>query len=166
MKVIKNVNDRESLYMRMLYQKLKLTVPQIAERFPQYSRATIYRHINRPLTERTDRRSLNTGRPPKLTNRDNRQILRKIPQLRKKLGTFTIKRLQLESGVSGVSTHTVRCVLHKAGYQYLQSRKKGLLKTKDCQKRMKFARENVRRSDNFWTDEIGMFLDGTSFVFA
>lgn len=151
--------------MRLLYQEVKLSVPQIAKKFPQYSRATIYRHINRPLTERTDRRSSNTGRPSKLTERDHRQLLRKIPQLRKKLGTFTIKRLQLEAGVNNVSTHTVRRVLHKAGYRYLQSRKKGLLKTNDCRKRMKFARENLRRPENFWTKEIGMFVDGTSFVF-
>ena len=114
--------------MRMLYQEQKLSVPQIMRKFPEYSRATIYRHVNRPLTEQVDRRKKNKGRPSKLTDRDKRRILRKIPELRERLGTFTIKRLRLEAGVTHVSIYTVRRVLIENGHQYMQLRKKGLLK--------------------------------------
>ena len=166
MKKINKLDERESLYMRLLFQEQKLSAAEIKKRFPQYSRATIYRHINRPLTERTDRRSSNRGRPSKLTDQDIRQILRKIPVLRQKQGTFTIKRLRLEAGVNHVSIHTVRRVLKQNGYSYLHSRKKGLLKKKDCQLRMKFARKNLRDlPKDFWEKDIGMYVDGTSFVY-
>jgi len=56
--------------------------------------------------------------------------------------------------------------LRANGYSYLQSRKKGLLKKNDCQIRLKFARRNLlEQSADFWTKNIGMFLDGTSFVY-
>ena len=161
----KYVTERESLYMRLLYREQKLSVPLIQKQFPQYSRATIYRHVKRTLDEKTDRRSGNSGRPPKVTEQDRRQIVRKVPRLREQLGTFTVKRLRLEAGVSHVSTHTVRRVLHKAGYKYLQSRKKGLLTSKDLKQRAKFARQSLRRDVDFWRQEIGMFIDATSFVF-
>ena len=130
MKVNIKVDDRDSLYMRLLFQEQGCSAADISKRFPQYSRATIYRHINRPLTGRTDRRSSNPGRPSKLSEQDIRQILRKISHLRQEVGSFTIKRLRLEAGVSHVSIHTVRRVLKQHGYSYLHSRKKGLLKKK------------------------------------
>ena len=159
------VTERESLYMRLQYQELKMSIPQIRKQFPRYSRATIYRHVKRTLEDKADKRKFNKGRPSKVTDHDRRQILRKVPQLRKEIGTFTVKRLRLEAGVEHISTDTVRRVLHQGGYKYLQTRKKGLLTAQDLRKRSKFARENMKRPADFWCEEIGMYIDATSFVF-
>eukprot|EP00111_Clytia_hemisphaerica_P009041 TCONS_00026497-protein len=154
------VTERESLYMRLLYQEQKLSIPRIRKQFLKYSRATIYRHVNRSLEDKADKRHENKGRPSKVTGHDRRQILRKVPQLRRDIGTFTVKRLQEEAGVMHMSPDTVRRVLNKAGYKYLQSRKQGLMTAKDLRKRLKFARQNMRKSKEFWREEIGMFIDG------
>ena len=72
----------------------------------------------------------------------------------------------MEAGISHISINTVRRVLKDRGYRYLQPRKKGLLKTKDCQIRLKFALRNLlEQSAGFWTNHNGMFLDRTSFVY-
>ena len=72
MKLIKKVEVRDSLYMSLLYQEQIMSVAHFIRRFPQYSRATIYRLNNRPLRERTDRWSSNRGRLSKLSEQDIR----------------------------------------------------------------------------------------------
>ena len=60
------------------------------------------------------------------------------------------------------------CLIHLSKYtnHYLQSRKKGLLKLNDCRLRLKFAQKQLKeRPEDFWTNHIAMYLDGTSFVY-
>lgn len=160
------VTQRESLYIRMLHVEESMSIPDIVKKFPQYSRATVYRHAKKPLAVKRDRRHDNKGRPSKVTAQDERQIIRKIQQLREEVGSFTLKRLRLEAGVAHISIHTVRRVMIDNGYHYMQSRKKGLLKKSDCNLRTNFARNVIRNKPNdFWTNNIGMYLDGTSFAY-
>ena len=54
-----------------------------------------------------------------------------------------------------VSDETVRRVLRGAGYQFLHSRKKDLLKNNDLKKRRKFARKVTKMlTDKFWEEGI------------
>ena len=76
----------------------------------------------------------------KISPRDKRLILCQIPILREQYGYFTIKGLGVSTGVrKDQSGKTVRRVLRGAGYQFLLSRKKDLLKKDDLKKRRKFV---------------------------
>ena len=114
--------------------------------FPQYSRSAIYKHAKKPLNSEPvfDKRKLNKGRPRKLSVQDERSIIRAVLKLREEVGWFTSKRVQLESGVKYVCNRQIRNVMHKAGYRYLTSRKKGLLHAKDLKARHKFC-QKIRR---------------------
>lgn len=107
------------------------------------------------------------GRPPKLSERDERLLLRKIDVLRRKEGSFTVKRLMLEAGIDArtASCKTVRRLLHKHGYNYIQARRKGILTVADHERRLKFARKIKREyTSSLWTDQVAFYLDGVSFV--
>ena len=82
------------------------------------------------------------GRPRKLIERDERLLLRQIDVPRRQDGSFTVKRLMLEAGIDArtVSCKTVRRLLHRHGYKYIKSRRKGVLTVADHERRLKFAR--------------------------
>ena len=73
-----------------------------------------------------------------------------------------------ESGVSSIDVlvRTVNRLIQRQGYNYLQTRKKGLLTKEDMCKRVTFC--NVMRSiydDDVWTKQVAFYLDGVSFAF-
>ena len=141
--------------MRNLHQDKGLSCNQILRRFSQYSKANICRHMKRPIDHNVfDRRVTNPGRPKKLTER-----------LRISIGSFTAKRLRTEAGIPATtSMWTIRRVLNRHGYRYLQSRRKAMLTRKDAYKGLKFARRMKRLSPSFWKRCISFYFDGTSFV--
>ena len=113
------------------------------------------------------KRKTNKGRPTKLSAQDKRSIVRSVSSLQMKVGSFTSKRIQLESGVSHVFNRTIRNHLNKKGYDYLQSRKKGLLNAGDLKARVKFC-QKVRRNGlmkEFWRTGISFYLDGKGFQY-
>ena len=64
-----------------------------------------------------------------------------------------------------ISVCTIRRVLNRHGYRYLQSCKKGILTSKDAYKRLKFARQMKRLSSSyFWKSYISFYFDVTSFA--
>ena len=84
----------------------------------------------------------NDGRPREISPRDKRLILRQISTLPEEYGFFTIKRLRVSAGVrKDVSHETVRRILRSAGYRFLHSRRKSLLKKDNLKKRRKFSRK-------------------------
>ena len=86
-------------------------------------------------------------------------------RLRISIGSFTAKRLRTEAGIPATtSTWTIRRVLNRHGYRYLQSRRKAMLTRKDAYKGLKFARRMKRLSPSFWKRCISFYFDGTSFV--
>ena len=114
-----------------------------------------------------DKRKLNKGRPRKLSVQDERSIIQPVLKLREEVGWFTSKRVQLESGVKHVCNRQIRNVMHKAGYQYLTSRKKDLLHAKDLKARHKFC-QKIRRiglAQEFWRTGISFYLDGKGFQY-
>lgn len=164
------VTANVSVYMRYLYQDKGLRGAKLLQRFPDYSKATVYRHAKRPIDQAGnlhDRRKFNKGRPRKLTIRDERNLVRQLHRCRILYGAFTAAKLRTEAGIPPtVSIWTIRRVLYKHGYRFLQSRKKGLMSRKDTLKRHRFAckiRRN-RLGDSFWKDHISFYFDGVSFV--
>ena len=105
---LKRVTMEESLYMRFLYVEKGVPVSKLMKHFPGYSRATILRHVKRPVNRPFDKRKLNKGRPKKLSLRDERNIVRQISRMRSKIGPFTCKRLPREAGIAeDVSMSTI-----------------------------------------------------------
>ena len=107
------------------------------------------------------------GRPRKINQRTERKIIRAIPKLRLKEGTFSVKRLLHFAGVThlNVSVRTVQRMLNRNGFFFLQARKKGLMSSKDLRERVKFARKiKTQYNASIWKKGIAFYLDGTSFV--
>lgn len=92
-------------------------------------------------------------------------MIRNLRELRTRNPRFSIKELMRDAGLSlqQVSELTVIRFLKRAGYFYLQSRKKGLLTSHDLKRRVKFVkrmREQYR--EDVWTKDIAFYLDGVS----
>ena len=75
------------------------------DRFPQYSRASIYRHAKKAIGGDTifDKRKHNKGRPRKISERDKRNLIRQIAVLRRVEGSsFTAKCLCVAAGCATI----------------------------------------------------------------
>ena len=160
------VTKEKSIYMRYLNQDKRLSCNQIMIRFLQFSKTTVCQHMKRRINHNVfDKRIKNSGRPKKLTKRDEKYIIRAVHRLRISIGSFTAKRLRTEAGIPAIiSVWTIRRVLNRHGYRYLQSRKKGILTSKDAYIRLKFARRMKRLSPYSWKRYISFYFDETSFV--
>lgn len=165
----KNVALEHSAQIRAAYQLSNIRGKKLLKMFPQYSKAAIYKHAQKPLNGEPlfDKRKANRGRPSKLSPQDKRSIVRSITSLREKEGSFTSKRVQVESGVSHVSDRTIRNCLNEDGYWYLQTRKKGLLHAKDLKSRVKFCKKirKQKLGNEFWRTGISFYLDGKGFQY-
>ena len=62
-----------------------------------------------------------------------------------------------------ISSRDIKPCLGKYGYNYIQSRKKGLLSANDRTLRTKFARKNF--PPDFWTKDNAFYLAGVGFAF-
>ena len=166
---VKKVSLEHSSQIRTAYQLSKIRGASLLKMFPQYSQAAIYKHAKKPINGEPvfDKRRQNKGRPTKLSLQDKRSIVRSLKILREKEGSFTSRRIQLDSGVKHVTSRTVRNHLNGEGYWYLQSRKKGLLYAKDLKSRVKFCRKIKRQQlgDEFWRTGISFYLDGKGFQY-
>ena len=163
------VKIEHSCQIRTLYSLGGVKGKKLLKMFPQYSKSAIYMHCKKPLNGDVpfDKRKVNPGRKKMLTVRDERKIIRTVGVLRKSVGSFTSKGVHSESGVSHVCNRTVRRCLNRAGYHYLQSRKKGLLLRKDLTKRLQFCRKirRLKLKQQFWREGLSFYLDGKGFEF-
>ena len=157
-----------SIYLRYLYQHGGVKGKALTDRFPKFSKRSIYRHAKLPVGEKAeDKRMKNKGRPRKICSRDKRHVASTINRLRRsEEGVFTSVHVQQAAGLSNVSNRTVRRHLNEQGYGYLQCRKKGLLTENDCKNRLEFAKNIQQQNlpENFWENGIGFYIDGVSFV--
>ena len=97
---------------------------EILKMYPKLSKATTYGHAKKPVAEK----AVDRGRPRKISSRDKGLISLQKSILREQYGSFTITPLRDSAGVmKDVSGETVS----RASYQFLHSRKKGLLKKDD-----------------------------------
>ena len=159
----RKISTRMSMYLKVLHRHGGMSGAEIAKRYPQFCRRSIYRHLQGEV-DSVDRRNQNPGRPRKLTVRDERNLLRAVRSIRKKNPSFTVKQLQEETNLLHVSSRLIRLYLNKHGYRYLQARKKGLLTEADKKKRILFAKKWVDASVDFWKDEIAFYFDGVGFA--
>ena len=122
--------------------------------------------MKRPIDHNMfEHRINNPGRPKKLTESDEKNIIRAGHHLRISIGSFTAKRLRTEASIPATtSMWTTRRVLNRHDYWYLQSRRKDMLTRKDAYKRLKFARRMKRLSPSFSKHCISFYFDGKSFV--
>ncbi|XP_076853445.1 uncharacterized protein LOC143508669 [Brachyhypopomus gauderio] len=88
------------------------------------------------------------GRPPKLSARSRRALIREAAQRPK----VTLKELQSSQAETGVSVHmtTIIRTLHRAGLYGRVARKKPLLTGKNRKARFEFAKRHVGDSQTVW----------------
>ena len=133
------------------------------------SRGSVCRIAKEKLLRRSIPKTIFKRGPKfKLSERQQRLLIRAIKVLRNREGNFTCKRLMQEAGIKQekVSERTVCRYLNANGYFYLQSKKKGLMTEKDMQNRVKFAKKMRREySADVWIRQIGFYLDGVAFAY-
>ena len=107
MKMIKNkkgnlVSVPHSAEMTTVHRKASIQVKELIKMYPQYSRASIYRHAKKKLSaeQPQDRQHFDKGRPLKISVRDHPQILRSLTKLPDTEGVFTSGRIVTHAGVS------------------------------------------------------------------
>ena len=152
-----------SIYLRYLHQESGIQCSELVRRYPQYSPRSIYRHAKKCVGEKVSaKKRQNTGRPRKLTSRDERNIIRTVHKLHNESSCFSSKRIKSEANISeDVSCRNVRRFLSRKGYRYRQARKKGLLTENDKKRRSKFAKNVLKRlKQEFWTEGISFYFDG------
>ena len=168
MKMYRKIPLCVSVHLRYLHQDLGIKGTDLVKRFPKYRRSAIYRHMLKEVGDVVvDKRKGNKGRPKVLTLRDERNILRQIPKLRRSMqGNFTLKDVRTGAGVrEDVCDMTVSRVLHKEGYHLRRARRKGILTEKDVRIRLKFARHAKKAlAQDIWSKEISFYLDGAGFA--
>ena len=160
----RKIDRNLSIYLKYLHQEGNISKAELARRYPEYAQRSIYRHASQQVEEVADRRRENKGRPRKLTDRDERLIIKTMKKLRTKVASFTAKKIQEEAQLTHISTKTIHRVLHKHGYSYLHARKKGLVTSKDKVLRLKFAKKAKIFPKDFWTKRISFYFDGVGFA--
>ena len=158
-----------SVYLWYLHQDLGASIKALQRRFRRYSVATIWRHATRrvpwDLHNKTETPKVRSGRKRKLSDRDERRLVRTLLELREEEVCFSAKRIQTVSGLSHVHVRTIRRALNHNGFAYRLARRKGILSKLDTTLRLNFARKVIRNYDeNLWTEGISFYLDGKSFV--
>ena len=162
---VHRVTPRQSVTMNILHNVNKLSIRQIRQKFPMFSLSTVFRHATQASDNLTEKKKKITGRPRKVTDRDERELLRVLKKLRKTDGSLTSKKIQVEAGLTHISNRTVRAILNKHGFRYLQTRCKGLLLNEDLKRRLKFARNTLKNyPENVWRKQVCFYLDASSFI--
>ena len=164
------VTIEHSSQMRAVHQLANVKGRALLAMFPQYKRATVFKHAKKPINGEPvfDKRTNNKGRPRKLTHRDERTVVRELLSLRVKEKSFCSPRVQLESRLGNVSNRTIRRTLHRQGYKYLRTRRKGMLLARDLPNRRKWCRKAkmiTSRLPDFWTDNVSFYCDGVGFEY-
>lgn len=172
----KQMSLKDSIYLRTLTQKCDVTVYAIMNdpvKYPtlsKYPKSTLYRHAKKSLdSEEIDGRKSNRGRPLKTSRRDERLIKRQIGLMRSSVGSFSSTQLQTSCGLNdGMSNSTFRRSLHKMGYNWRNTRRKGKLLPKDLVKRVEFCKKMQRlalNTHNFWCEGVALYVDGVGFEY-
>ena len=160
------VHPNTSAEIKILYQVHNIRGDELVRRFPNMSRANVYKHARKPLASVfTDGRKENKGRPRKVSFGLSRRIIREVNALTSLGDCWTSKDVQSNVGaLTSMSNRTLRRELNRNGIKYLHLRKKGVLLPSDLKKRARFARKCRRiLLPVFWKRGISMYLDGVGF---
>ena len=151
-------------YVRLMRNTMNMSFRQISQEC-NISVSSAYRIVNgQHLTKPKCRRR--PGRPRKINDAMERYIIRTVKKLRLSEGSFSIPRLMQACALRQhtICRRTVLNVLHRNGYKFRQSRKKGLISIEDMKKRVLFAKKMLKRPANFWCEDVAFYLDGVSFA--
>ena len=167
---LRRISDETRALVKFLHMEKKYSIREIALR-AKISKSSVARYLkesNEPRGKQ-DKKS-NMGRPKILSARDVRRLRRSIVLLRKYNANFTVKELIRFSGLqySSASYATFYREILKAGFKFLNSRKKGVLSDCDCAKRYRFAkkcRKILKTKSDLFHSSISFYLDGVSFIF-
>ena len=160
----KRISEETKASIRVLRMTSNLTLNEIAERF-QVSTASVHRVTNSKYKEVHESRRHLSGRKKKLTPEHEAFILRTIEEVREQEGSFSSRRLMERTGIRHVTDRTVRRLLNRNGYFFLQARKKGLMSQSDKERRVEFARQmQSNYPQSVWTDTIAFHLRGLVYL--
>ena len=97
------------------------------------------------------------GRKEKLTLEQKALLLRSILELRYEEGSFSSRCLFKRTRICHVSDRTVRRLMNRNGYFFLQTSKKGLMSQTDKDQRVEFARKmQAEYFPSVWTDSVAL----------
>ena len=160
------IKPKRRAYATFLAREKNISVKRIMQEC-SISRASVYRLRKEQYNSKNINDSKNLGRRPrKLSDRDERKLMRALTRLRHKEGNFSSFWIMETAGIQlgSVSNRTIRHVLGTTGVFYLQARKKGLVTEKDLALRIKFAKYMQREyPKDVWQNKIAFYLDGVSF---
>lgn len=139
--------------------KQKKSCAQIGEILKR-SRFTIYSIIKRFKNDTDLKSRPHTGRRRKLTNKEERKIVRKIKKDPKITSTQVAAEVLEETGKE-IHPKTVRRTLHRAGYSSRIARKKPLISKVNQKKRIEFAKTYLNKPTEFWNSVL--FTDESKF---
>lgn len=158
-------------YARYLRLEIKMSLRKVAKKTGM-SASSVRRKCRSTRRQKGDPKSRKTttkrlGRPRKISEAQERYIIRELHKLRLNEGTFSIARLMVAAGLdkSKITERSVLNVLHRNGYRFRQTRKKGLLSPKDLKGRVRFAKKMAKRPAEFWCNGVSFYLDAVSFVY-
>lgn len=122
------------------------------------SHATIQYIINQYKATGSCKVRPRSGRPKKLTTREESSVVAKIRK-NSKISAPKLAEEVREEFSKNVNPQTIRNCLHRAGYKGRVARRKPLISETNRKKRLEFAREHVNKSNEFWESVI--FSDET-----
>lgn len=125
----KRIPEETKATIRGLKSRTHLTLDEIALRC-RISKTSVQRIASAKDKVPENRRQF-CGRKKKLTPEQEALILRSILELRDEEGSFSSRRLMERTGIRHVTDRTVRCLLNRNAYFFLQARKKGLMSQTD-----------------------------------
>ena len=134
----KRIPEETKATIRALKATKDLTLEEIAQRC-KVSRTSVHRLTSAEGREPENRRHF-SGRGKKISPEQEALILGSIEELRDQKDSFSSRRLMARTGIRHVSDRTVRRLLNRNGYFFLQARKKGLMSQSDKDMRVTFGR--------------------------
>ena len=163
----RKISAETRAYVKLQRKHMRMTFREISQEC-QISISSVHRILKGKPSNKphNGRRRRPTGRPRKITPAMERRILRHVKSLRLSEGSFTIPRLMQVCGLwnAQISRRTLLNVLHRNGYRFRQTRKKGLLNADDLKKRLLYAKKMAKRPATFWCNDVGFYLDAVSFA--
>ena len=135
----KRIPEEAKATITALKSTTPLTLEEIALRY-RISKTSV-QHIASTGDKVPMKRRQFCARKKKLTPEQEALIIRSIAELRDQEGSFSSRRLMVWTGIHHVTDRTIRRLLNRNGYFFLQARKKGLMTQKDKDQRVEFAQK-------------------------
>ena len=135
----------------------KMTISEISKKIRR-NFGTVRSFLQRYKKRKSIQNRKPTGRPPKITEKTKRQIVRHVKNNRRD----TIQQIRNDLRLVDVSREAVNKIVLQSGLKSCKPSKKPLLSKKQRNDRLKWARKYAEKDEEFF--EKWIFSDETSFV--